>query len=246
VNNLENKKVAKNPYFEEDKLLVPTIKPGDAKRAVYRYNEFFLDTVFYDSRLEGLTYTKPEIETILEKGLLNNASDFYIQLVKCLSNGFDFIKDNVEEKHKFSLDLMCKMNTIIDSYESFEPGIIRDRVKNLGRSGYVKVQDDFTFIAPNENLTSLLEKGIRMANSFENKILAAAYWQAFATYNQPFMNGNKRTARYVSNLVLLSNGYDAILVPESKSAEYNEALFTLFKTDNMTDYMNFLISLYPN
>jgi Fic family protein len=60
------------------------------------------------------------------------------------------------------------------------------------------------------------------------------------------MNGNKRTARYVSNLVLLSNGYDAILVPESKSAEYNEVLFTLFKTDNMTDYMNFLISLYPN
>lgn len=90
----------------------------------------------------------------------------------------------------------------------------------------------------------VLRAGLTRIETIAHPVARAVTWAAFATYHQFYLDGNKRTGRYTMNAVLMSHGYDAILIPADLKAEYEDALVAAYETGDLTPHIEFLLSLY--
>jgi len=70
--------------------------------------------------------------------------------------------------------------------------------------------------------------------------MAALVYFASATRTQFYFDDNKRTTRLMMTGHLTSSGFDAVSVPAARRLEFNQALDTLFATDDATTLMAFL------
>jgi Fic family protein len=89
-----------------------------------------------------------------------------------------------------------------------------------------------------------LESGLKRIEQLDHPIVRGATWAAFATYAQFYLDGNKRTGRYVMNAVLMSHGYDAILIPASLKSQYEDVLVESYRSGDLTPHIDFLLGLY--
>ena len=62
---------------------------------------------------------------------------------------------------------------------------------------------------------------------------------------QFFFDGNKRTARFMMNGVLMSHGIDAISVPAARAREFNEKMVRFYLGKDGSEMMDFLASCHP-
>ncbi|MDR1938989.1 MAG: Fic family protein [Tannerellaceae bacterium] len=62
-------------------------------------------------------------------------------------------------------------------------------------------------------------------------------------YIHPYMDGNGRIARFLMNTMLISGGYDWIIVPVERRQEYMDALEKASVSEDVTDFTLFLASL---
>jgi prophage maintenance system killer protein len=67
----------------------------------------------------------------------------------------------------------------------------------------------------------------------------------FGALQQFYFDGNKRTARFMMNGVLLSHGCDAISVPAKRAQEFNENMVRFYLGKDATEMMRFLIDCQP-
>ncbi len=71
---------------------------------------------------------------------------------------------------------------------------------------------------------------------FEKAVLALA----LISYIQPFGDGNKRTARIISNAILISNEYSPVSFRTIDSVEYKKAMLMFYEQNNI----NFLKEIF--
>jgi fido (protein-threonine AMPylation protein) len=62
-------------------------------------------------------------------------------------------------------------------------------------------------------------------------------------YIHPYMDGNGRIARFLMNTMLISGGYDWMIIPVEKRKEYMAALEKASVNEDITDFTLFLVSL---
>lgn len=70
----------------------------------------------------------------------------------------------------------------------------------------------------------------------------ALVYNSSATRTQYYCDGNKRTARLMMTGELMSHGFDAVNIPNSRRLEFNVALDELFRTGDATQLMAFIVS----
>ena len=65
-------------------------------------------------------------------------------------------------------------------------------------------------------------------------------------YIHPYMDGNGRTARFVMNIQLITDGFDWVVIPVEKRDEYMKALEKAGVDDDITDFCQFVLSFLKN
>ena len=75
---------------------------------------------------------------------------------------------------------------------------------------------------------------------FEKALLALL----LLNYIQPFMDGNKRTARITSNALLLANGYCPLSFRTVDSIDYKKAMLIFYEQNNLYAFKNIFINQY--
>ncbi|HNM33969.1 MAG TPA: Fic family protein [Chitinophagaceae bacterium] len=91
-----------------------------------------------------------------------------------------------------------------------------------------------------EAMTSMCEIVNRKENVFEKALLTLI----LLSYIQPFMDGNKRTSRIVSNAVLLSYGYCPLSYRTVNSIDYKKAMLLFYEQNNLSAFKNIFIDQY--
>jgi prophage maintenance system killer protein len=91
-------------------------------------------------------------------------------------------------------------------------------------------------VALREHCTDLTEYLKALPDARERALI----YFASATRRQFYFDGNKRAARLMMTGELMSNGFDLVSIPFSRRLELNNALDTLFSTDDATDLLQFL------
>ena len=77
-------------------------------------------------------------------------------------------------------------------------------------------------------------------NVFEKAFLALM----LISYIQPFNDGNKRSARIISNAILINNKYCPLSFRSVDSVEYKKAMLIFYEQNNISAFKKIFISQF--
>lgn len=239
--------------FGWDRSLVRIAVPvHSVERAIFRLHKALPEYVWDASMLEGNPFTFPEVQTLLdgvtvgghkisdERQVLNLVESARA-LLKLVRDG-TFILDKATSDH---------LHAIIAREEAFDAGFFRGEGKEQSLTPGVALGEFGRFVPPptesgGENLRQLHIRGLAAIARLDTAYEQAIAYFLFGALQQFYFDGNKRTARYMMNGHLMSNGIDAISVPARRVREFNTFMVDFYRFKEATRMFAFLTDCHPD
>ncbi len=240
-------KAVPEPQWDDLSGEVARFKPKGVERAVNRYVLRESASVYNDARLEGFAFTEPEIVTLMNGGHVAGHTEGEQAQVAGLKKASDYMLNQIKDSDEIepNQSLSDDLHIFIGAPLGLKSIAFRGNQKEQYEGPKVRLGRGEIFRALDARITApVMAAGLNRISQLDHPILRATTWAAFATYEQFYLDGNKRTGRYVMNTVLMSHGYDAILLPESLKAQYEDALVEAYRTGDLTPHIRFLIDRY--
>jgi len=242
----------RSPSLDTDALmgLVSSVRPRGVERGLARWRKRLPGLVWNDASLEGNAFTLPDVTTLLDGETVDGYSADQVNQVLDLSRAARIVEEASQRGPiDVSETLSARLNAAITAHEIIEPGILRGEGRVRGEATVSTMGTTFAAlptVAGGDELRRAFDQSAGRANALPHPVARAVAWAGFGAYHQFYGNGNKRTARYVMNAVLLSHGFDAILTPMTRKHDYNLALRDMYLTGDLTRYVLFLADLYDD
>lgn len=237
------------PGWEDLSGVTSRIAPRGRDRAVARYLWRESNALYNDARLENLGFTEPEIVTLISGGHVAGHTFGEEEQVAGLKRASDHMLDRVDEGHHLepSQALSDSLHVFIAAPLGLKSVAFRGDQREQYLGPLVTLDGGDRFRALDARVThEVLAAGLDRIAGLDHPLLRAVTWAAFATYHQFYLDGNKRAGRYTMNAVLMSHGYDAILVADRRKAEYEDALVASYRTADLTPHIRFLLEQYSD
>lgn len=199
---------------------------------------------YYSGKIEGNTYTYVETETLLKDGMTSPKSYDDAKMLKNLYNAFiteiEFAKNGGKET--ITETLLYRLHSFLtdDLVENNERGLLRTRPVRISGTDYIPPKDSFTI---REQLSEIM----LVQNEIENPLEKAIFLHCNLARLQPFIDGNKRTARLVESIVLMQNDIVPILSTKIEDINaYRSALIHFYETENYNLYIDYFLTQKEN
>lgn len=196
-----------------------------------------IDLSWKSSQIEGNTYSLLETERLLKDKITakGKTKDDAVMLLNH-KEAIDFIVAQKNYLSPLTIDRIEDIHSLLIN----ELGVDRNiRIRKVGISG--------TNYSPLENQFQIKEAVTQMCNLinkkkivFEKSILALL----LLSYIQPFVDGNKRTARIVSNAILIENSYCPLSFRTVDSIDYKKAMLIFYEQNNFHAMKEIFIEQY--
>jgi Fic family protein len=171
--------------------------------------------------LEGIHFTLPEIQTLLEgitvgghklsdQQIATNQGDAWRYL-------FELIKN---ERFEVTPELTCRLHAIAGKEETWEWGRFRSGMVSIAGTDYMPPE-------PSE-LSVCFERLVESLSTFSDVYDRAIHVFLAMARARFFFEVNKRMGRFMMNGVLLSAGYPAINLPAKRKLEFNELMLDFY------------------
>jgi Fic family protein len=196
-----------------------------------------IDLSWKSSQIEGNTYSLLETEKLLKEH--QTASGKTKEEASMLLNhkeALDFIIENPEYLSTLDVARIENIHSILVK----ELGINRNiRNKRVGISGtnYKPLDNEFQIREALEKMCVLINL---KENIFEKSLLALV----LISYIQPFSDGNKRTARIISNAILMNYQYCPISFRTVDSIDYKKAMLLFYEQNNISAFKKIYIEQF--
>ena len=223
--------------------------PRGREAAVGRYLDHESSALWNDARLEGFDVTETVITDFLNGNRTTGLPAGQEAQVAGLKRASDFMLNRVDEGIRLepSRALSDDLHLFIAAPLGLKSTAFRGEQKEQYEGPRVRLGGGEEFRALDARLTpAVLAAGLNRIGRIGHPVLRAVTWAAFATYQQFYLDGNKRTGRYAMNAVIMSHGFDAILIPEHVKAQYEDALVESYRTGDLTPHIAFLLAQYSD
>lgn len=196
-----------------------------------------VDLSWKSSQIEGNTYSLLETERLLMEK--ETASGKSLEEAKMLLNhkdALDYLIENPHYLHPLSVAKIENIHSILIQ----DLGVDRNiRTRRVGITGtnYRPLENEF-------QIREALEGVCELVNSREDIFEKALLLLVLISYIQPFIDGNKRTARIVSNAELMANDYCPISFRTIDSVEYKKAMLIFYEQNNITAFKKIFIDQF--
>ena len=185
-----------------------------------------IDLSWKSSQIEGNTYSLLETEMLLKEKITaaGKTKDDAVMLLNH-KEAIDFIVENKDYLSPLYMNRIEDIHSILIKELGVERNI---RVKKVGISGtnYSPLDNEFQIKEALFEMCKLINK---KSSVFEKSLLALV----LLSYIQPFVDGNKRTARILSNAILIANNYCPISFRTVNSIEYKKAMLIFYEQNNI-------------
>ncbi len=151
-------------------------------------------------------------------------------------DAIDFILGNPDFLNPLTISRIGDIHSILVKKLAINKNIRKKRV-GISGTNYRPLDNKFQIT---EALTNMCELINNKENIFEKALLLLI----LISYIQPFMDGNKRTARIVSNAVLINNGYCPISFWTVDTIEYKKAMQLFYEQNNITAFKEIFIDQF--
>ena len=188
-----------------------------------------IDLSWKSSQIEGNTYSLLETERLLKdkETAAGKTKDEAVMLLNH-KDALDFI---IEEPAYIT---PLKLSAIEDIHSILMKGLdvdrnIRKRRVGISGTNYRPLDNEF-------QIREALEDMCALVNKQENVFAKALLVLVLTSYIQGFADGNKRTARIISNAILMSNNYCPISFRTIDSISYKKAMLLFYEQNNITAF----------
>ena len=219
-----------NTYLKKSGQLSPIAYQKELERLA-------IDLSWKSSQIEGNTYTLLETELLLkeQKTAKGKTKDEATMLLNHKAT-IDFIIENPDYLEPLTKLRLEDIHSLLIKELGVETHIRNSRV---GISG--------TNYKPLDNAYQITEAINAMCNLIQEKELV--FDKAFLallliSYIQPFEDGNKRTARIVSNAILINNKYCPISFRTIDSIDYKKAMLIFYEQNNISAMKSVFINQF--
>jgi Fic family protein len=196
-----------------------------------------IDLSWKSSEIEGNTYSLLETERLLtERETASGKTKEEAIMLLNHKEAIDFLIENKNYLNPLTISRIEDIHRILIKDLNVEKNL---RTRRVGISGTNYIPPDNAFQIE-EAMTAVCE----IVNKTDNIFTKALLVLALISYIQPFMDGNKRTARIVGNAILIGNGYCPISFRTVDSLDYKKAMLLFYEQNNLDSLKKIFIEQY--
>jgi Fic family protein len=194
-------------------------KPKALMLAKRQLPEFVWDAV----TLEGLNFTLPEIQTLLDGITVGGHRIADQQIAVNQGQAWRTIFDWIEtDRFDITNEKACRLHAIAGKEESLEWGRFRSGGVTIAGTDYMPPDA--------ARLPDLFDDMVTNASRIPDIYDQAIHIFLTMARCQFFYDVNKRMGRFMMNGLLLNNGYPAINLPARRQLEFNQLMLTFYET----------------
>lgn len=196
-----------------------------------------IDLSWKSSQIEGNTYSLLETERLLrESKTADGKTKEEAVMLLNHKDALRFVLDNPDFLQTLTIGSIEDVHTLLTKELSVDKGLRHRRVGITG-TNYRPLDNEFQIREAMRDTCNLINS---RNNVFEKALLALV----LLSYIQPFMDGNKRTARITSNALLIANGYCPLSFRSVDSIDYKKAMLIFYEQNNLHAFKQIFISQY--
>lgn len=196
-----------------------------------------IDLSWKSSQIEGNTYSLLETERLLseKETAAGKTRDEAVMLLNH-KEAIDFLTNNPDYLKTLTVTRIENIHSILVKDLAVDRNIRSRRVGITG-TNYRPLDNEFQIREALEGVCSLVNE---RQDVFEKALLTLL----LILYIQPFNDGNKRTARIVSNAQLMANRYCPISFRTVDSIDYKKAMLLFYEQNNISAFKRIFIDQF--
>jgi Fic family protein len=196
-----------------------------------------IDLSWKSSQIEGNTYSLLETEYLLKEqktafGKTKDEATMLLNHKECI----DFIVENKDYLQPLTVSRIEDVHSILMKNLGIQRNI---RIRKVGISG-----TNYTPLDNEHQIREAIRDMCDLINAKESVFDKAFLSLLLLSYIQPFADGNKRTARIVSNALLMVNNYCPISFRTIDPIEYKKAMLIFYEQNNLYPMKDIFISQF--
>jgi Fic family protein len=196
-----------------------------------------IDLSWKSSQIEGNTYSLLETERLLkEKETASGKTKEEAFMLLNHKEAIDFIIENPDYVIPLSVSKIEGIHSILIKELGVDKNIRKRRV-GISGTNYRPLDNEFQISEALSNMCELVNSKV---NIFEKALLLLV----LISYIQPFVDGNKRTARIVSNAVLMNHKHCPISFRTVDSVQYKKAMLLFYEQNNISIFKEIFIEQF--
>jgi len=209
----------------------------DKKRALFVAEHSRVDFVYNTVALEGNPFTFPEVKTLLDGitvgGHRLSDADQVLRLNQALSHVMPLVR---EDRFELSQATAKTIQGLVAKDEALTGGVFPD--------GVVFIQGSDYKVPAADPLSALFEQGRQVFARIEDPLHRGFLVFLWGSLIQFFYDGNKRTARFLCNGILMSAGYPPMMIKAQEQLPYNQVMARFYDTQDATQALVWFYGVY--
>ena len=201
------------------------------------FERLAIDLSWKSSQIEGNTYSLLETEQLLrEKQTAAGKTKDEATMLLNHKEALDFILLNKDYIKPLSISGIEDLHSVLIKELKVGRNIRKRRV-GISGTNYKPIDNEF-------QIREALQSMCILVNSKDNIFEKALLVLVLISYIQPFEDGNKRTARIISNAILMNEGFCPISFRTVDSIEYKKAMLVFYEQNNITPFKKIFIDQF--
>jgi prophage maintenance system killer protein len=201
------------------------------------FERLAIDLSWKSSQIEGNTYSLLETEKLLkEKETAAGRTKEEAVMLLNHKDALDFIIETPDYLYPLSVSKIEDIHSILVKELGVERNL-RNRRVGISGTNYRPLDNQFQISEALKDSCDLINK---KSTVFEKALLALV----LISYIQPFMDGNKRTARIVSNAILMYEKYCPLSFRTVDSIDYKKAILLFYEQNNISNFKEIFIDQF--
>ena len=238
---LQNISIFTNTELDHLKKLQETFTSNLSKLTRSEYKKelerLAIDLSWKSSQIEGNTYSLLETERLLkDKETAAGKTKDEATMLLNHKDALDFIIGNPTYINPLTVSCIEDIHSILVQDLDISRNI-RSRRVGISGTNYKPLDNEFQIKEALESMCSLINS---KKDVFEKAFLSLV----LISYIQPFSDGNKRTARIISNAILMNHHFCPISFRTIDSIEYKKAMLVFYEQTNINPFKNVFIGQF--
>jgi fido (protein-threonine AMPylation protein) len=201
------------------------------------FEKLAIDLSWKSSQIEGNTYSLLETERLLkEQQKASGKSKEEATMLLNHKNALDFLLDHPDYLSSLSLAKLEELHSLLIQDLKVERNLRRRKVGITG-TNYKPLDNEF-------QIRDAIQEMCHLINSKQNVFEKALLALVLISYIQPFEDGNKRTARIISNAILMNGKYCPISFRTVDSLDYKKAMLVFYEQNNISAFKQIFIEQF--
>ena len=196
-----------------------------------------IDLSWKSSQIEGNTYSLLETERLLkDRETASGKTKEEAVMLLNHKEAIDFIVANPDYLETLTVAKLEGIHSLLIKDLGVDKNIRKRRVGITG-TNYRPLDNEF-------QIREALELMCEIINEENNVFVKSLYSLVFLSYIQAFNDGNKRTARIVSNAILISKKYCPMSFRTVDTIEYKKAMLVFYEQNNIYPFKNIFLDQF--